>query len=148
MFRIRKSFTFEAAHRLLNHDGKCRNLHGHSYKVEVFVERITLQTDGPKQGMVLDFTDLKTWWKPLEAQLDHATILQEGDPLLNALAFAQANPDFIMTTLWPPTAENLADWLVTELKGWLDNKADSYDYLYCKVRVWETTTSWAESDVQ
>ena len=52
--RVTRSFTFEAAHRLPWHTGRCRNLHGHSYRLEVTVE-------GPldEGGMVLDFEDLK-----------------------------------------------------------------------------------------
>jgi len=52
-----KSFTFEAAHALPNHDGKCKNLHGHSYRLEVFVEG-PIQTSGPGEGMVMDFARL------------------------------------------------------------------------------------------
>ena len=53
--RVRRSFEFESAHLLPNHAGKCRNLHGHSYLLEVTVER----TVEPESGMVIDFADLK-----------------------------------------------------------------------------------------
>ena len=54
---ITKQFKFEAAHSLPNHDGKCKNLHGHSYVLEVTVSGSIIQ-DGPKEGMVMDFADL------------------------------------------------------------------------------------------
>ena len=54
---IAKSFTFEAAHVLPNHTGKCKNLHGHSYRLEVLVEG-PVQTTGSEEGMVMDFARL------------------------------------------------------------------------------------------
>lgn len=54
---ITKKFTFEAAHQLPNHDGKCKNLHGHSYVLEVTVSGPVIQS-GPKEGMIMDFKDL------------------------------------------------------------------------------------------
>ena len=59
--RITKQFTFETGHALYGYDGKCRNVHGHSYKLSVTV--IGLPISDPehvKQGMVMDFGDLKT----------------------------------------------------------------------------------------
>jgi len=58
--RITKQFTFETAHALYGYDGKCRNIHGHSYKLDVTVigEPIT-DMDNVKCGMVIDFGDLK-----------------------------------------------------------------------------------------
>lgn len=81
---------FEAAHRLPNvpPGHKCARLHGHSYQVEVRVQ-------GPvdeASGMVVDFADIKTAFKPLRAQLDHY-YLNEIDGLEN------------------PTSENLARWI-------------------------------------
>ncbi len=54
---ITKKFTFEAAHQLPNHDGKCKNLHGHSYVLEVTVSGPIIQ-EGSKEGMVIDFKDV------------------------------------------------------------------------------------------
>lgn len=58
MLRIMKRFRFEASHRLRFHEGACRNLHGHSYVLEVYVEGEE-QTEGPAKGMVVDFKALK-----------------------------------------------------------------------------------------
>jgi 6-pyruvoyltetrahydropterin/6-carboxytetrahydropterin synthase len=57
--RIRKLFTFEAAHVLPHHGGKCARPHGHSYRLEVVVSG-PLREDGPDRGMVMDFADVKT----------------------------------------------------------------------------------------
>ena len=54
---ITKQFKFEAAHLLPNHDGKCKNLHGHSYVLEITVSGPIIET-GPKEGTVMDFSDL------------------------------------------------------------------------------------------
>lgn len=53
--RVRRRFTFEAAHELPNHPGKCRNLHGHSYALVVTVDRPV----DPDSGLAIDFADLK-----------------------------------------------------------------------------------------
>ena len=56
--KITKIFTFDSSHMLDGHDGKCQNLHGHTYKLEITVSDDPVR-GGPKDGMVMDFTDLK-----------------------------------------------------------------------------------------
>ncbi len=69
---IGKEFRFEAAHKLPNHDGKCARLHGHSWRGVVYVASEVLVKSGPKQGMVLDYSEIKGYVKPLlEEYLDH-----------------------------------------------------------------------------
>lgn len=96
MFTLTKEFSFEAAHLLPNHEGKCRRLHGHSFKMRVEVRRSNLVTGGPKDGMVIDYGDISQVVKPLlEEFLDHR--------YLN---------EFIPN----PTSENLAQWIFEILK--------------------------------
>jgi 6-pyruvoyltetrahydropterin/6-carboxytetrahydropterin synthase len=66
---IFKEFTFEAAHRLPNvpPEHKCARLHGHSFKVEVFVRGPV----GDRTGWVIDFADIKEKFRPIEKELDH-----------------------------------------------------------------------------
>jgi len=64
-----KQFTFDAAHYLPEHPGKCRNLHGHTYKLEVGVEGFV----DLKTGMVIDFGDLKEFVNPIVEKLDHVS---------------------------------------------------------------------------
>ena len=98
MFKLRKSFRFEAAHKLPNHDGKCRRLHGHSWVGTLVLEDYELHTTGPKQGMVHDFSDLSTVVEPLvEQYLDHH-YLNETLGLTN------------------PTSEEIARWVFDKLK--------------------------------
>jgi 6-pyruvoyltetrahydropterin/6-carboxytetrahydropterin synthase len=139
--KIGKTFTFDAAHRLQDHEGKCRNLHGHTYSVVVTLEG---ELDDPGSGrsgagMVLDFSRLGEWWKPLSHVLDHAALLQETDPLVNLLTLLSP-PVRITTFRFPPTAECLADWIYDDLASWL---APMVVHAF-SVRVYETPTSWAE----
>ncbi len=72
MYTIRKQFKFEASHQLMDHDGKCARLHGHSWVMWVEVRGDSLFTDGPKRNMLMDYADLKIAVKPLVSEfLDH-----------------------------------------------------------------------------
>ena len=89
---VRRRFEFEAAHRLPNHPGKCRELHGHSYKLFVKVDRAVDETS----GMAIDFSDLKTIVRDrVLSRLDHVDV---NDLIEN------------------PTAERMAIWIWAELK--------------------------------
>src|SRR5690606_19328834 len=78
--RLTRLFTFEMAHALSGYDGACRNIHGHSYKLQVTVIGTPLEaTEHPKNGMVMDFGDLKEMVnKALLNELDHALLLNEN----------------------------------------------------------------------
>ncbi len=91
---IFKEFTFEAAHRLPNvpPGHKCERLHGHSFKVEVFVGGPV----GPESGWILDFAGITAAFDPIAQALDHR-YLNEIEGLEN------------------PTSENLARWIWTRL---------------------------------
>ncbi len=107
--RVTRTFTFEAAHRLPFHDGKCARLHGHHYEVHVTVHgsvQMTTATN-PESGMVSDFGRLDDTLAPLFKLWDHRTILWNQDPLLKVLddgGFA----DSAVAVEWLPTAENIA----------------------------------------
>jgi len=126
--RIGKVFKFEAAHQLPNHDGKCRNLHGHSYRVEVELEGDP-RSEGegaPDEGMVLDFSALSAIWKrAVHARLDHR--------FLNDVI-----PDRVTT------AENIAAWILDELVNEFERQ--DLDAAVAAVTVWETATSWARAE--
>ena len=102
MYQISKIFRFEAAHHLPNHDGKCQRVHGHSWVATVTVACPRLVRQGSKQGMVMDFGDLKAVVQPIIDQyLDHWD-LNETIPVY-------------------PTSENIACWLferITTTRTW------------------------------
>lgn len=98
MFTLTKEFRFEAAHKLPMHDGKCRNLHGHSWKMRVIVQGENLILGGPKAGMLYDFSGISQIAKPfVEHYLDHH-YLNETTGLEN------------------PTSEALAKWIFDSLQ--------------------------------
>lgn len=76
---VSKEFVFEAAHALDNHEGKCKNLHGHSYKLVVTVTGVpNTDNSAPDAGMVIDFSDLKKIVNSeIVDQWDHALILKD-----------------------------------------------------------------------
>ena len=77
--KVSKTLSFDAAHQLVGHFGKCANLHGHTYKVEISLAGENIQ-DGSSQGMVVDFYHVKQVAGKFIDRLDHATLLQGNEP--------------------------------------------------------------------
>lgn len=102
MYAVSKDIHFCYGHRLLNHQGKCRHLHGHNAKAVIRLE--TEQLDA--LGMVCDFSDIgdyvKSW---IEKTLDHNMLLHSDDPILPLLQQAGESVYVMQTN---PTAENIA----------------------------------------
>ncbi|SHM39308.1 6-carboxytetrahydropterin synthase QueD [Gracilibacillus kekensis] len=117
---VSKEFTFDAAHHLHCYEGKCKNLHGHTYKV---VFGISGYVDDI--GIVIDFGDIKKIWKEqIEIHLDHR-YLNETLPKMNT------------------TAENMVVWIFEKMEAALLN--DTYQCRVEFVRLFETPTSYAEA---
>jgi 6-pyruvoyltetrahydropterin/6-carboxytetrahydropterin synthase len=128
---IRKELPI--GHRLMNHDGLCKNLHGHNYVFEVAViGKIENHT-----GMVMDYAELKQWLAPLWDKLDHALVLQEGDPFIELLWDKNKWKTKLVVLSDPPTAENFAKFVT----GWLKMKT-AFDF-NTKVLVRETSDTTA-----
>jgi len=104
--KLSVEFSFDAAHRIMGHGGKCAWLHGHTYRLGVTVQAETLN----RLGMVMDFDDLKALVeKRVLSRWDHATLLREDDPLVPAIIRVQAEaPQKVITFPQNPTAEVLA----------------------------------------
>ena len=134
MPQISKTFGIDVGHRLLKHEGKCRNVHGHRYNVEITVAAKEL--DGI--GRVLDFGEIKRifgGW--LDAVLDHGFVAQRGDPIISLL---QEDRSKLLIVEFPPTAEHLAEYL----HGKACEILVSVPVTVRRIRVWETPTSMAE----
>jgi 6-pyruvoyltetrahydropterin/6-carboxytetrahydropterin synthase len=119
-------------HRLPNHTGKCFNLHGHQYTVEVTVRgKIDDRVGSSSEGMVVDFTDVKNQVRSIVADLDHRFLVSAADPFLGV----GQNPDLpgVILVPWIPTAENIAT------RMFLDRIPEA-----TRVKLWETPTSFAE----
>lgn len=140
---IHKSIEFDAGHRVPNHKSKCRNPHGHRYKVTVWCKGNIIETEGASdEGMLVDFGDLKHYMMEyIHDVLDHGFIVYKHDTqMLEALA---CGTDWkIIYFPYIPTAENLAIWIWNELVKRLAVRFKS-DLVLCKVEVYETPTSVA-----
>ena len=94
------------AHALHNYDGKCANIHGHSYQLTVtLIGTPRDENDHPKNGMVMDFSDLKRIVsEEILQNFDHALVLKDSDPLLASL---DSGNQMIVRTKYQPSCENL-----------------------------------------
>lgn len=141
--RITKRFHFEMAHALRCHDGKCANIHGHSYVLDVTLTGVPRREPGhPKDGMVVDFGELKKLVNGAVIEhYDHALVLQEDDR--KGMPSGQHDPSgpFGRThfTPWQPSCENVLQDIVERLQEVLPEKG-----MLHAVRLQETATSWAE----
>ncbi len=140
VIRVTKEFSFEMAHALEGYDGPCRNIHGHSYKLSVTViGRTIMDSNNPKQGMVIDFSELKTLVKKLIVdELDHALVLNEkishkNNTKKNAL-FGK-----MVFTKFQPTCENL----LIDFAGKISKNLPKNIKLH-HLRLQETPNSFAE----
>lgn len=115
MISVTKIFTFDSAHNLINYEGACKNLHGHTYKLEV-----TVSGKLNDRGMICDFNELSFLIKDnIISKLDHKYL---NDVL-----------DF------NPTCEMMVKWMWDECKKIFVDKA----YAIKKIVLWETSTSFA-----
>ena len=107
--RITKQFNFETGHALYGYDGKCKNVHGHSYKLSVTVigKPITDPTN-VKYGMVIDFSDLKKIVKEEIVDLfDHATVFNKNTPHIELATELQSRGHHVILVDYQPTSENM-----------------------------------------
>lgn len=138
--KITKQFSFEMAHALRHYDGLCRNIHGHSYKMDITLAGQPLHDESsPKNGMVMDFGDLKKLVnEKIISLLDHALVLNaKTDAQL--ITVLKQNYEKIVTVEFQPTTENLLNFIAEKIKAKLPEGVA----LTC-VRLRETDTSYAE----
>ncbi len=115
---VAKRFGFDAAHFLPNYEGKCKELHGHHWVVELAVEGEVNE----KSGMVIDFVLLKEFLKVVETTFDHK--------LLNNI-------------ISNPTAENLCLWIKCKFEDYCTQTAYMKGIKLSWIKVWETGDSYA-----
>lgn len=134
---ISKEFHWEMGHRLPNHDGACKNVHGHSYRMQVEIEG-----DLNADGMVIDFHDISAAVKPLVAELDHAFLCEEADEEM--LRFLRAHNMKRVVVPWPSTVENICRLFAQELRPFFR----AYNNVsFFRVRINETASSEAVLEV-
>ncbi len=129
MYTITKEVYFCYGHRLMNHQGKCRNLHGHSVKAAISIQQPTLNAD----GMVCDFSDIRDCVEAfIENHLDHNFLLHEDDPIIPALI---ANNERYLAIKNHPTAEVISKMIYDYIKA--------AGFKVVNVTLWETASASA-----
>ena len=139
--RITKQFTFETGHALYGHDGKCKNIHGHSYKLSVTIFGKPLEdSKSSKFGMIMDFSDLKKIVKEeIINPLDHATIFNKNTPHLQLAYSLKSIDDKVVLVDYQPTSEMLVIDFAKKIKKRLPG-----DIQLFSLKLQETATCFAE----
>jgi len=138
--RITKEFNFEMAHLLWNYDGKCKNIHGHSYKLFVTVIGIPInKPNESKDGMVIDFGDLK---KIVNSKIidthDHYLAVNKNSPHKEIFR-NELNIDLKQFKNYQPTAENM----IIEFSEIIKNELPENVNLH-SLKLYETANSFVE----
>jgi len=138
--RITKEFKFEMAHALSGHDGPCRHIHGHSYELYVTIKGLPLNDPtSPKNGMVMDFGDLKKIVKnSIVDRFDHALVLNSK----HKDTFCGTGEELFEKIIWvnfQPSSENLLVYFAETLKPLLPTGVSLYS-----LKLRETVSSFAE----
>ena len=136
--RITKEFKFEMAHALHGYDGLCANIHGHSYRLWVTVRGdVKKENKHIKDGMVMDFTDLKSIIKPtIIKKYDHSLVLNANSPHANLDLSAFEKVYYLP---YQPTSENLVTDFANSITSLLPKNVE-----LLKVVLSETVSSFAE----
>ncbi|MEE1114813.1 MAG: 6-carboxytetrahydropterin synthase QueD [Eubacterium sp.] len=129
MYYLKTEASFDAAHFLADYEGKCRNIHGHRWRVVVEIQSETLRADAQNRGMVVDFGDLKKALKALCDSLDHSLIIETGSLKAKTLE-ALREENFAINELdFRPTAENFAHYVFDKLgaEGYPIHRVEVYE---------------------
>lgn len=139
--RITKQFSFETGHALYGYDGKCKNVHGHSYKLSVTVigEPITDRSN-VKFGMVIDFSDLKKIVREEVVEVfDHATVFNETTPHVELARELESRGHHVILVNYQPTSENMVIDFASKISSRLPESITLFS-----LRLQETDSSFAE----
>lgn len=138
--RVTKQFGFEMSHALLNYDGLCRNIHGHSYKLQITVAGEPINQPGnAKDGMVIDFSILKKMiLEHIISKLDHSLMINEN-AAIDKLATLGQMYERHHAVPFQPTSENMVVYIAEKVKTLLPENLELFS-----VRLFETGSSFAE----
>ena len=139
--RITKRFSFETGHALYGYDGKCRNVHGHSYKLYVTViGRPMSDTTHVKLGMVIDFSDLKVIVKnKIVDVFDHATVFNKNTPHVDLAKELSDRGHNVLLVNYQPTSE----MMIIDFANVIKQELPSHVKLH-SLKLQETDSSYAE----
>ena len=139
--RVTKQFKFETGHAIYGYDGLCKNVHGHSFKLDVtIIGQPINDPDHVKNGMVIDFGDLKTIVnKEIVQPFDHATVLNVKSPHKEIADEMESRGHKILRVSYQPTCEMMIIDFALKLKAKLPNHLKLYS-----LKLRETETAFAE----
>lgn len=139
--RLNKEFTFEMAHALDRYDGKCKYIHGHSFKLQVTVIGQPINDiKSPKNGMLIDFGDLKSLINThIVDVFDHTLVLNENSSLNKSFLKNKDLDQKIISTSFQPTSENMLIHFADIIKNILPNNVHLHS-----LKLNETASSSAE----
>jgi 6-pyruvoyltetrahydropterin/6-carboxytetrahydropterin synthase len=139
--RITKQFTFETGHDLYGYDDKCKNVHGHSYKLSVTVMGMPItDTSNVKLGMVIDFGDLKKIVKEeIVDPFDHATVFNKNTPHIELAKELKVRGHKVILADYQPTSENMVIDFANKIKARLSKEIQLHS-----IKLRETDTAYAE----
>jgi len=143
MYILKTEHNFDSAHFLAGYKGKCGNIHGHRWKVEIEVQSETLEKEGHLEDMVIDFSDLKKDLKEIVDYYDHALIIQEKTMRAETLNCLIQDGFKIIEVNFRPTAEQFSALFFKKMK--------SKGYNVRRATVYETPNNCAiyeESEVK
>jgi len=141
IIRITKKFNFETGHALYGYDGKCKNVHGHSYELSVTVVGSPLMDrNNVKYGMVIDFGDLKKIVKEeIVDPFDHAIVLNKTTPHLDLADELIKREHRVILVDYQPTSE----MMLIDFAAKINAKLPEHIKLF-SLKLQETGTSHAE----
>lgn len=139
--RITKQFSFETGHALYGYDGKCKNVHGHSYRLDVTVIGSPIEDNTHvKFGMVIDFGDLKTIVKQeIVDVFDHATVFNKNTPHIELAKELESRGHNVLLVDYQPTSEMMVIDFAQKIKAHLPTNIKLHS-----LKLQETATSFAE----
>ena len=139
--RITKQFNFETGHALYGYDGKCKNVHGHSYKLDVTVMGTPINDPNHvKYGMVIDFKDLKKMVKEeIVDVFDHATVFNQNTPHVALAKTLEESGHKVLLVDYQPTSEEMIIDFAAKIQARLPENITLHH-----LRLQETATSYAE----
>jgi len=133
--KIAKEFHWEMGHRLPEHFGKCKNIHGHSYKM--FVE---LEGEIDSRGMIMDYYELKGMVNPVIEELDHAFMVYKEDR--ETIKFLESVKSKKVVVEFQSTVENICKYILSEIR----KKSLPLNVKKIKVRIFESVDDYAEEE--
>lgn len=129
MYILKTDAHFDSAHFLSGYEGKCSNIHGHRWSVEIEVGSEALQAEGCNRGMIVDFSMLKKDLKQIADSFDHCLIIETGSLKPKTMEALQEENFKIVEVDFRPTAENLSKYFFDKItdKGYNVVKATVYE---------------------